>query len=336
MNPRIRIAVAAVVVLGAAVAGLRWWQQRDGPGTGPLVLYGNVDIREVAVAFRQPGRLLRSVFEEGDAVKAGDVMAEIDPVLFRDAHAAAEADVRRAGAELQKLRNGSRPQDVRRADDAVQEADAAYRKADSDLRRQTTLADEGIASARTLEAARAARDQAAAALGAAQQALALQREGFRKEDVAAAAARLEAAEAARAEAQTRLDDTRVRAPADGVVLARVREPGSMVGSQEPVYTLSLGAPIYVRAYVGEPNLGRIAPGTRVTVRTDSSTKAYQGQIGFISPRAEFTPKSVETTDQRTDLVYRLRIVVTDADAGLRQGMPVTVRVDAAPAQAPAR
>lgn len=102
----------------------------------------------------------------------------------------------------------------------------------------------------------------------------------------------------------------------------------MVVSQSPTYSLSLDAPVYVRAYVSEPDLGRIAPGMQVRVRSDSSDKVYQGQIGFISPRAEFTPKTVETTDLRTDLVYRLRIVVTNADAALRQGMPVTIDVDA--------
>jgi len=105
----------------------------------------------------------------------------------------------------------------------------------------------------------------------------------------------------------------------------------MVASQSTVYSLSLDAPVYVRAYVGEPDLGRIAPGTPVRVRTDASEKAYSGQVGFVSPRAEFTPKTVETTDLRTDLVYRLRIVVDDADDALRQGMPVTVEVDVRPA-----
>ncbi len=103
----------------------------------------------------------------------------------------------------------------------------------------------------------------------------------------------------------------------------------MVASSTPVYTLSLRDPVYVRAYVSEPDLGRIAPGVAVRVHTDSSDKVYRGQIGFISPRAEFTPKTVETTDLRTDLVYRLRVVVADADEGLRQGMPVTVDVDTA-------
>ena len=113
------------------------------------------------------------------------------------------------------------------------------------------------------------------------------------------------------------------------VIARVREPGSMVASSTPVYSLSLRDPLYLRAYIGEADLGRIAPGTKVRIHTDSSTTVYHGQVGFISPRAEFTPKTVETADLRTDLVYRLRVVVSDADEGLRQGMPVTVDVDTA-------
>ena len=103
----------------------------------------------------------------------------------------------------------------------------------------------------------------------------------------------------------------------------------MVASQSAVYGLSLDRPVYVRAHVGGPDLGRIAPGTPVRVRSDSSDTIYHGQIGFISPRAEFTPRTVETPELRTQLVYRLRINVRDPDAALRQGMPVTVLVPAA-------
>ena len=146
------------------------------------------------------------------------------------------------------------------------------------------------------------------------------------EDIAAARADLAAATAQRAQAQTQLDDTELYAPSNGTLLARVREPGSMLSQGMPVFTLSLTNPVYVRAYAAEPNLGDVAPGTSVTVATDSSDRIYHGQIGFVSARAEFTPKTVQTTDLRTDLVYRLRIVVDDGDEALRQGMPVTVTV----------
>ena len=328
MNKRVRVVVIVLVALALLYSGYRWWDQRNDARGANLVLYGNVDIREVALAFRQSGRLLNMALEEGDPVKANQLVAEIDAKPYQDGLAGAEADLLSARAELRKMQNGNRPPDIRRAEESVKEAEAVFQKADSDFRRQRALAGDG-----TFESVRAARDQAAAALGSARQALELQREGYRKEDIDAALARVQAADAARALAQTRLDDARLTSPSDAVVLARLREPGSMVGPLEPVYTLSLGSPVYIRAFASERNLGRVAPGTKVTVRTDSSDKVYEGQIGFVSPRAEFTPKTVETTDLRTDLVYRLRIVVSNPDQALRQGMPVTIVVGNGPEKA---
>lgn len=325
ISVKLRVIIVAAIAAGAA-AGY-WWSHRDHGEDGPLRLYGNVDIREVELAFRQPGRLVKTAFEEGAAVKPGDVMAELDAQPYREALAVAEAEVQRARAELDKLRRGNRPQEIAQAQESVRQAEAVFANAQSDFKRQSALAASGSASPRVADAARSARDQAEAALASARQALTLRKEGFRREDIAAAAAHLAAAEAAAAQSRTALADTRLLAPAKATVLARVREAGSMVNASAPVYALSLRDPVYIRAYVSEPDLGRVVPGTRVTVRTDSSDKVYEGEIGFVSPRAEFTPKSVETTDLRTDLVYRLRIVVANADEGLRQGMPVTIRVD---------
>jgi HlyD family secretion protein len=151
-------------------------------------------------------------------------------------------------------------------------------------------------------------------------------EGTRAEDIAAARATLQASQARVAVAQTALDDTRLVAPSEGVVLSRVREPGAIVSPNDVVYVLSLTRPVWVRAYVPEKQLGKLHPGMEVAVLSDSSpSRPFKGHIGFISPTAEFTPKSVETPELRTDLVYRLRIVVDEPEPGLRQGMPVTVR-----------
>ena len=135
-----------------------------------------------------------------------------------------------------------------------------------------------------------------------------------------------AAEAQYSQAQTALADTRLCAPSDGLISARVREAGSMVTSNAPVYTLSLQEPIYVRAYVSQTQLTRVQPGVAVSVKADGNEEWLKGSVGFISPRAEFTPKSVETAALRTDLVYRVRIVLPGGARVLRQGMPVTVRV----------
>ena len=327
-SARKRIAVGVVLALLAAGGGW-WWKQRQDREAGPLRLYGNVDIREVQLAFRQPGRVARMAFEEGDAVSAGARMATLDARPYQEALAAAVAAERVAEAELSKLKRGLRPQEIAQAREALNQARAVADEAQRNERRQSQLLSTGASSERTVDAARAAREQALARVNAAEAALSQAREGFRREDVAAGEAKLAAATAARAQAATAVADTELTAPSSGTVIARVREPGSMVASQSTVYSLSLDAPVYVRAYIAEPALGRIAPGTPVRVRRDASDKAYRGRIGFISPRAEFTPKTVETPELRTDLVYRLRIVVDDADAALRQGMPVTIELDAA-------
>ena len=319
----ILISVTALAVVGL----LFWWLLRDDEPGDVLRLYGNVDIREVELSFRQPGRVASMAFDEGDAVTAGQVMAQLDAEPYREALAAAEAGLLAATAEMGKLRSGNRPQEIAQAQEGVREAQAVSWETERNFERQSSLFDAGVISEHTVDAARTARDQAAAGLASARQALSLARDGFRSEDIAAGEARVAAAAAALEQARTAVADAQLVAPSDAIVITRIREPGSMVASNTPVYSLSLRDPVYVRAYVSEPDLGRIAPGTGVRVYTDSSDEVYQGQIGFISPRAEFTPKTVETTDLRTDLVYRLRVVVSGAGEGLRQGMPVTVDVD---------
>lgn len=136
------------------------------------------------------------------------------------------------------------------------------------------------------------------------------------------------AEASLGVALTNLHDTEVYAPNNGVILTRIREPGTVVKEADPIYTLSLLSPVWIRAFVAEPSLGKIFPGMRATIYTDNKDgKTYEGHIGFISPVAEFTPKTVETTQLRTDLVYRIRVIADNPDWGLKQGMPVTVRFD---------
>jgi HlyD family secretion protein len=140
-------------------------------------------------------------------------------------------------------------------------------------------------------------------------------------------ANLYASEAALSAARDNLDYTRAYAPTDGTILTRIREPGTVVNPSNPVYTLSVASPVWVRAYVDEPHLGQVFFGMTAEIRTDTKGgPIYTGKVGFISPVAEFTPKTVQTTDLRTDLVYRLRIYVDNPDQGLKQGMPVTVRL----------
>ncbi|MDU7282958.1 MAG: HlyD family secretion protein [Escherichia coli] len=263
----------AVVVLAAVVAGGYWWyQSRQDNG---LTLYGNVDIRTVNLSFRVGGRVESLAVDEGDAIKAGQVLGELDHKPYEIALMQAKAGVSVAQAQYDLMLAGYRDEEIAQAAAAVKQAQAAYDYAQNFYNRQQGLWKSRTISANDLENARSSRDQAQATLKSAQDKLRQYRYGNREQDIAQAKASLEQAQAQLAQAELNLQDSTLIAPL--------------------LYT------------DGRPN------------------KPYHGQIGFVSPTAEFTPKTVETPDLRTDLVYRLRIVVTDADDALRQGMPVTVQ-----------
>ena len=325
---RIAILVGVIGLVVAAIAtngfGLL------GPsGDEPLVLYGNVDVREVEMAFRVPGRIDEIAVEEGEKVARGALLATLDTASIEARTGEAEAAVAQARAQLAKLRSGNRPQEIAQARARVAAAEATARNAQLDFARRQALVEPGAISRDQWAQTVADRDRAAAQLAEARQSLSLAQTGARPEDIAAAEAQLRATEAGRRGAQTDLGDTRLVAKSAGTVITRALEPGAIVQPGETVLTLSLDRPLRVRAYIAEPDLSRVAPGMKVTVTADGNPKTYRGTIGYISPRAEFTPKSVETKDLRTDLVYRLRINVANPDDALRQGQPVTVRAPGA-------
>lgn len=329
-----KIIIAGILLIALAGGAIWAYRHFHRAQSSDLTLYGNVDIRDVQMGFRQSGRLLSMAYDEGDTVTAGDELARLDAQPAQQAVAVAEADVALAQAQFDAVQSGSRPLEIAQAQDVVQQREIAQRNATLEFERAEKLQATASIARAGLDDARFAREAQAAQLSAAEHALALAKEGPRAEDRAASAARLRSAQARLAQAQTALADTRLTAPTAAVVQVRIQEPGSMVGVSEPVYTLSLTDRIYVRAYASETELPRMVPGAAVTLSADGAltadgaAKIYHGTVGFISPRAEFTPKSVETPDLRTDLVYRLRILVSDADTGLRQGMPVTITVHA--------
>ena len=293
---------------------------------GPLTLYGNIDIRQVSLGFRTGGRVATMAFEEGDAVMAGQVLASLDNGPLKDSLALFKAQVGVAEAAIAKLEAGTRPGEIAQAKAVVAERETVLLNTEKVLARQVELAKSGAASKQAADDSKAQRDSAKARLDSAKEALALAEEGPRMEDIAIVRAELEAARAKVAQAERNLSDAELIAPADGIILTRVQEPGAIVATGSVVYALSLKAPIWVRSYISEPDLGRIRPGMKAEVLTDSRPdQPYHGQIGFISPVAEFTPKSVETEELRTDLVYRLRVIIKDPNDALRQGMPVTIR-----------
>lgn len=321
----IAAALAALAILLIATHGFGLWKPRD----EGLILHGNVDIRQVDLGFRVGGRIAEMPIEEGAHVAAGTRLARLDTRPLDDRLAAASAQEALAKADLDKRRNGNRPQDIAQARAALAQQQANLARAREDYERRKPLIASGAISQALFDQTVAAYRAAQAEADAAAQALSLQRAGSRREDIEAAEAQYRNAQALRASAETDLSDATLLAPSAGTILTRAREPGAIVQPGETVFTLTIDRPVRVRAYVGEPDLGRLSPGMAVTVQADGNPRAYHGTIGYISPTAEFTPKTVETESLRSDLVYRLRVIVSDPDGALRQGQPVTVSVPGA-------
>ncbi|PVZ87061.1 secretion protein HlyD [Serratia sp. S1B] len=320
---RTTILGAALFLIAAAAYGVWHYQQQQ---TKPLTLYGNVDIRTVNLGFRVNGRLATLAVDEGDQIQPGQLLGKLDDAPYRNALQQAQANVASASANLALLQAGYRDEEIAQVRSQVAQLLSAFSYADSFYKRQQGLWEKKATSADALEDARTLRNQAQANLQAAKDKLAQYLKGNRPQQIDEAKANLAQAEAALAQAQLNLQDTTLISPSAGSVMTRAVEPGTMLNAGSTVLTLSLTHPVWVRAYINETSLGKAVPGSEVWVYTDGQpNKPYHGKIGFVSPTAEFTPKSVETPDLRTDLVYRLRIIVTDADDALRQGMPVTVR-----------
>lgn len=322
-----RIAVPLVIVILAG--GLWWWRFHTKPAQGrQLTLYGNVDIREVDLAFNGNQRVASILVKEGDRVAKGQLLAELETHRLEDNVKQAEALEAQQSQVLKRLEAGSRIEEIRQATANANKARVDAENAERTWVRIRRLFRENSVSKQQADDAEAAANASEATWKAAQQALNLVLAGPRVEDIAAAREALKAAQANLALRRRELHDAKLYAPADGVIRNRILEPGSMVTPQNPVLTMALTDPLWVRAYVSEPDLGKLRLGMKATITTDSYPgKHYEGWVGFISPTAEFTPKNVETTDLRTRLVYQVRVFVRQGRDELRQGMPATVTID---------
>jgi len=324
MKKRLILFAVILLVIGGGWFGYRQWANRTQES---LKIQGNVDIRQVNLGFRVSGRIREMRFEEGDPVRAGDVIALLDEGPYQDQVNLAKAQLAQSTANLTKAIHGSRPQEIDQARAQVAQAQANVENADLTFQRESDLRRTNAISKQEFDNATATRDANRAQLRSAQANLALLEAGSRQEDIDAARAQVQHDQANLEMAELNLSDCKLLAPTDGVIITRALEPGAIVAAGTSVYSLCLYSPVWIRTYVDERDLGRIYPGMKALVYTDTNPeKPYQGQIGFISPVAEFTPKTVETRELRTDLVFRLRVVVQHPDRYLRQGMPVTVRL----------
>jgi HlyD family secretion protein len=289
-----------------------------------LTLYGNVDVREVRLAFNASEHVGELTAREGDRVHEGQLLGQLHTELLELGVATAEARLEAQRQVLARLRAGSRAEEIRKARSDVRAAEADARAKRLAYERAKALLPRKLIPEENVDEAKASADSALAALHATRDLLDLALAGARDEDIAVAAAELKAREAELAVARQRLADATLYAPADGIIQDRILEPGDMATPATPVYTLALLDPVWVRTYVPEPILGKVEPGMRAT---DSyPDKVYSGWVGFISPSAEFTPKTVQTPDLRTRLVYQMRVYACDPGNELRLGMPATVTI----------
>jgi HlyD family secretion protein len=266
------------VILAAAAFGAWWWYNHRQPSPTELVLYGNVDLREIDLAFNNSERIDEVLAAEGDRVRKGQLLARLDTRRLTPQVAEAQANVALDAANLDNAR-------------------IQYQR-DMDLMRGS--AGRGIAK-QDVDNAHAAMNVQAAKRDADAAQLALLRQEFA--------------------------DAELFAPSNATVRTRIMEPGEMASPTKPVFSLAITDPNWVRVYVPETNLGQVHPGARAAVTVDAFPKRrFPGWIGFVSPSAEFTPKSVETPDLRTNLVYEVRVFVLDPDDDLRLGMPATVHI----------
>ena len=324
--------IIAPVLIMLAAAGGGWWYWHAGNGdrasANRLVLYGNIDVRLVNLAFDDEGRIAEMTASEGSKVRKGQLLARLDTRRLELSRNAASAEVATQRARVEELEAGTRPEEIHKLEAELEAARVRASNAERNFHRIRNLETKDLASPQQLDDARTAAEAAAADARAVDAALALARAGPRQEDIAAAKATLVALEAKRALAERNLEDASLHAPSESIVQSRILEPGDMASPQRPVYTLALTEPLWARVYVSEPALGKVRPGMPAEVTSDSfPDKSYPGWVGYISPSAEFTPKSVQTEETRVDLVYQARVFVCNPQGELRLGMPVTVTLD---------
>ncbi len=323
-----RFAIVFVVVILAGLA-LWWWLGRT-PRATELVLYGNVDLRQVELPFNGSERVAEVLAQEGDHVARGQVLARLDTSRLVPQVAKTEADAAAQEQAVLRLHHGNRPEEIAqaRANAEAAAADAANARAQYERLRSLAESSSGRAVSRQdLDAAKYALDSDVARLAVNQKALELELAGPRREDIAQAEAQLRSDQAQLELLHQQLKDAELQAPLDAVVRSRIVEPGEMSSPQKSAFTLAITNPKWVRAYVAETDLGSVHEGARASSVVDAfAHRSFAAWVGFISPVAEFTPKPVETTDLRSSLVYEIRVFVTDPGDELRLGMPATVHL----------
>jgi len=326
--------IPVLILLAAAVAaGVHYYPRllKKPIAMNQLTLSGNIEAHESLVSFKVGGRIIDLPVEEGQQVGQGALLARLEDADIQQKVRIDEATVGVRKSNLALTLAGTREQEVKAAQQSVfdAQADLAEKKLDDERARQLYAKDEVSAQDRDRAATALKRSEAACA--AAQQRYSEAMEGSRKEDIAIAQANLNQANASLGLSRINLDYSTLRAPSTGVITVREAELGEVVAPGSPVVTLADLDHLWLRAYIAETDLGRIHWGQEATITTDTYPgKQYHGRISFISSSAEFTPKSVQTTQERVTLVYRIKIDVENPNHELKPGMPADAHLVLAP------
>lgn len=315
--------LAALLVTG----GYFFWKEKEEVVSDDVTVYGNVDLRQIDSAFLISERLSAVYVDEGQTVKKGQKLAELETVRLGKELEAARMAGDAAWQNFQKVKNGPRKEDIARARASVEAATAAWENAKVRRDRLVPLSRKQSVSVQQADDATAMETVTGAYVNVKQKELDLLLAGSREEDILQAEAEWKRAVAECSIRQQRLDDAVLYAPCNAVVRNRILEPGDMASPQKPVFNLAVMDVKWIRAYLTEKQLGKVRPGMEAMVTNDSfSGRQFNGTVGFISSVAEFTPKNVETPELRTALVYEVRIIVQDPDNCFRLGAPATVTI----------
>jgi HlyD family secretion protein len=325
-----RIALILIVIaLGIAVFVISSLKKTTDDGA--LVLSGNVEVTETNAGFKIPGRVAERLVDEGDKVKAGDLLARLDSAELASIVNQNRASLKEATTKLAELKAGSRSQEIQQATANLSSQDAELAKAKKDYERAEILHKNGAISSSQFDAARSAYDSRAALYRNADETLSLVKEGPRKEDITIAEHRVEQARAGLSTSEERLKDTLIYAPLDGVVLRKNVEPGETIASGVPVVTIGALESPWIKVYVKEDKLGLVKLGQKAKVTVDTyKGKSYEGVVTYISSEAEFTPKTVQTPEERVKLVFGVKVRVKNENGELKPSMPADVKISVKP------
>jgi len=321
---RVRIIVLCLAVLGGLSCA--------GNGAKDFIsASGTIETVEVHVASKVSGELLELEVEEGTRVKPGDKLAVVDHATLDIQLRQAEAGVRLAEAQRALLVKGARSEDIRQAEEVYRQAQAALSVAEDDARRMRELVRTGSVTPKQREDAEARLTIATAQSSAGAEALKKVRTLARPEEIQAAEARLAQAVAAVDLLEKTISDCTIMAPAGGIVTHKAVEPGELVTPGATIVTLAELDNVYVMIYVTENELGRIRLGGAAEITIDSfSDKVFEGRITYISPQAEFTPKNVQTKQDRVKLVFGVKVEIENREGLLKPGLPADAVIRVGP------